>query len=89
MDRYPEADELQQVLVAARELDTNGLQANAQTWTNQHLVYTHGYAAVVSPINEATSQGLPVFSVSGIPPNPAGAMTIERPEIYFGEIDRT
>lgn len=89
VDRYPEADELQQVLVAARELDTNGLQANAQTWTNQHLVYTHGYAAVVSPINEATSQGLPVFTVSGIPPNPAGAMTIERPEIYFGEIDRT
>jgi uncharacterized membrane protein (UPF0182 family) len=89
VDRYPEADELQQVLVAARELDTNGLQANAQTWTNQHLVYTHGYAAVVSPINEATSQGLPVFTVSGIPPNPAGVMTIERPEIYFGEIDRT
>ena len=89
VDRYPEADELQQVLVAARELDTNGLQANAQTWTNQHLVYTHGYAAVVSPINEATSQGLPVFTVSGIPPNPAGAMTIERPEIYFGEIDST
>ncbi len=89
VDRYPEADELQQVLVSARELDTNGLQANAQTWTNQHLVYTHGYAAVVSPINEATSQGLPVFTVSGIPPNPAGAMTIERPEIYFGEIDRT
>jgi hypothetical protein len=89
VDRYPEADELQQVLVSARELDTNGLQANAQTWTNQHLAYTHGYAAVVSPINEATNQGLPVFTVSGIPPNPAGAMTIERPEIYFGEIDRT
>lgn len=89
VDRYPEADELQQVLVSARELDTNGLPANAQTWTNQHLSYTHGYAAVVSPINEATSQGLPVFSVSGIPPNPAGPMTIERPEIYFGEIDST
>lgn len=89
VDRYPEADEVQQVLVSARELDTDGLPANAQTWTNQHLVYTHGYAAVVSPINEATSQGLPVFTVGGIPPNPAGVMTIERPEIYFGEIDRT
>jgi uncharacterized membrane protein (UPF0182 family) len=87
VDRYPEADEIQQVLVSARELDTAGLPANAQTWTNQHLAYTHGYAAVVSPINEATSQGLPVFTVGGIPPEPAGVMTIERPEIYFGEVD--
>src|SRR5919112_1935869 len=87
VDRYPEADELQQVLVSARELDTEGLPANAQTWTNQHLSYTHGYAGVISPINEATSQGLPVFSVGGIPPEVAGVMTIERPEIYFGEIE--
>src|SRR5215213_1899844 len=87
VDRYPEEDEVQQVLVSARELETEGLPANAQTWTNQHLSYTHGYAAVISPINEATSQGLPVFSVGGIPPNPAGVMTIERPEIYFGELE--
>jgi uncharacterized protein len=87
VDRYPEADELQQVLVSARELETESLPANAQTWTNQHLSYTHGYAAVISPINQATSQGLPVFSVGGIPPEPAGVMTIERPEIYFGELE--
>lgn len=85
VDRYPEEDEVQQVLVSARELDLNGLPANARTWTNEHLSYTHGYGAVISPINEATSQGLPVFTVGGIPPEPAGAMTIERPEIYFGE----
>src|SRR5215203_2146953 len=87
IDRYPEEDELQQVLVSARELDTEGLPTNAQTWTNQHLSYTHGYAGVISPINEATSQGLPVFSVAGIPPEAAGVLTIERPEIYFGEIE--
>jgi len=87
VDRYPEADETQQVLVSARELETEGLPANAQTWTNQHLSYTHGYAGVISPINEATSQGLPVFTVGGIPPEEAGVMTIERPEIYFGELE--
>ena len=87
VDRYPEEDEVQQVLVSARELDTEGLPANAQTWTNQHLSYTHGYGGVISPINEATSQGLPVFSVGGIPPEPAGVLTIERPEIYFGELE--
>ena len=89
VDRYPEEDEVQQVLVSARELDTEGLPANAQTWTNQHLSYTHGYGAVVSPINEATSQGLPVFTVGGIPPEAAGVMTIDRPEIYFGELEST
>ncbi len=89
VDRYPEEDALQQVLISARELDTGGLPANAQTWTNQHLTYTHGYGAVVSPINEATSQGLPVFTVDEIPPQEAGVMTIERPEIYFGEQDST
>jgi uncharacterized membrane protein (UPF0182 family) len=89
VDRYPEVDSVQQVLISARELDTAGLPQNAQTWTNQHLSYTHGYAAVVSPISEATSQGLPVFTVGGIPPEPAGPMTIERPEIYFGEREST
>jgi uncharacterized protein len=87
VDRYPEEDELQQVLVSARELETDGLPANAQTWTNQHLSYTHGYGGVVSPINEATAQGLPVFRVGGIPPEAAGVMTIDRPEIYFGELE--
>lgn len=89
VDRYPEADALQQVLISARELDLVGLPANAQTWTNQHLTYTHGYGAVVSPINEATNQGLPVFTVGGIPPEAAGVMSIERPEIYFGEQEST
>ena len=78
VDRYPEEDELQQVLVSARELDTEGLPANAQTWTNQHLSYTHGYGGVVSPINEATSQGLPVFSVRH-PPARAGWCAHYRP----------
>lgn len=89
VDRYPEEDELQQVLISARELDITGLPANAQTWTNQHLAYTHGYGAVVSPIQEATRQGLPIFTVGAIPPEPAGELTIERPEIYFGENEGT
>ncbi len=83
VDRYPEEDEVQQVLVSARELETEGLPANAQTWTNQHLSYTHGYGGVISPINEATSQGLPVFSVGGIPPEQAGVMTIDSPGDLF------
>ncbi len=86
VDRYEIDGEVQQVLISARELDVDGLAPNVQTWTNQHLQYTHGYGVVVSPISEADSQGLPVFSVSRIPPDGTGELAIERPELYFGEV---
>ncbi|MBA3642550.1 MAG: UPF0182 family protein [Chloroflexia bacterium] len=85
VDRYQIDGRMQQVLISARELDPDGLTSSAQTWVNRHLVYTHGYGAVVSPISEATNQGLPRFLVGGIPPDGTGALAIERPEIYFGE----
>ncbi|HEY7031907.1 MAG TPA: UPF0182 family protein [Thermomicrobiales bacterium] len=85
VDRYRPDGSIQQVVLSARELDPNGLQATAQTWTNRHLVYTHGYGAVVSPAGEVSSQGLPVFLVERIPPTGTGIYTIDRPEIYFGE----
>jgi uncharacterized membrane protein (UPF0182 family) len=76
-----------QVLVAARELDQSGLPSTSRNWTNTHLVYTHGYAAVVAPVGEVSSQGLPVMIVSNIPPNGTGQFAITRPEIYFGDSD--
>lgn len=85
VDRYQIDGRTRQVLTSARELDLSGLPANAQTWVNQHLSYTHGYGLVVSPISEATTQGLPRFLVGAIPPEGAGPLAIERPEIYFGE----
>jgi uncharacterized protein len=86
VDRYQIDGKTRQVLVAARELDTTGLPANAQTWVNRHISYTHGYGMVVSPISESTSQGLPRFLVGSIPPEGTGPLEITRPEIYFGEI---
>jgi uncharacterized membrane protein (UPF0182 family) len=50
---------------------------------NQRLQYTHGYGVVVSPVNEVTPEGMPNFVVKDVPPT--GAITIDRPEIYFGE----
>ena len=86
VERYPDAaGQIQQVLVSAREIDTNGLPDNAKTWTNLRLVYTHGYGAVVSPVDGVTPQGLPEFLVDKIPPTGTGAYEIARPEIYFGE----
>lgn len=86
VDRYEIDGRDQQVLISAREMSTENLPANVQTWGNEHFAYTHGYGVVVSPISEQTAQGLPRFLVGNIPPEGEGELAIERPEIYFGEI---
>ncbi|MGI8477224.1 MAG: UPF0182 family membrane protein, partial [Thermomicrobiales bacterium] len=86
VDRYRNANgEIQQVVLSAREIDQSGLPVNAQTWTNERLVYTHGYGAVVSPVSSVSAQGLPSFLVKQIPPDGSGAYAITQPAIYFGE----
>jgi uncharacterized membrane protein (UPF0182 family) len=85
VDRYLLDGEVTQVMLAARELDTQGIPGGG--WVNEHLVYTHGFGAVVSPANTVTSQGQPDFLVKDINPDleaPA-AVQISQPRIYFGE----
>lgn len=76
-----------EVMLAVRELDTEQLPEQAQTWVNCHLVFTHGYGVVASPVNEVSREGLPVLLVRDIPPQSADlALQVTRPEIYFGEV---
>jgi len=87
VDRYHIAGELREVTLAARELDTEQLADQAQTWVNRHLVFTHGYGVCLSPVNEITEEGLPYLLVRDIPPQSADpSLEISRPEIYFGEV---
>lgn len=72
-----------QVMVSARELAVERLGAQAQTWVNQRLQYTHGYGMVMSPVNEVTAEGMPNFAVKDVPPT--GVIPLTRPEVYFGE----
>lgn len=83
VDRYTIGGKYRQVMVSVRELATHKLSEKAQTWVNLHLVYTHGYGVVVSPVNEFTADGLPNLLVKDIPPT--GAIQVTRPQIYFGE----
>ena len=83
VDRYTIGGKYRQVMVSVRELATHKLSDKAQTWVNLHLVYTHGYGVVVSPVNEFTADGLPNLLVKDIPPS--GALAVTRPQIYFGE----
>ncbi len=79
-DRYIVDGQLRQVLIAARELNRADLPS--QSWVNRHVVYTHGYGAVVSPANTAES-GQPTYFLKDIPGE--GKIALDRPQLYFGE----
>ncbi|BAQ65023.1 integral membrane protein [Geminocystis sp. NIES-3709] len=86
-----------QVIIAGRELDSQQLPPQAQTWVNQHLVYTHGYGFTMSPVNRVDNGGLPYYFIKdiGTPEDPGALNTssegvrnsipIYRPRIYYGQ----
>lgn len=86
VDRYQVNGQYRQVMLAARELAQDQLPAQAQTWVNRHLKYTHGYGIAMSPVNEVTPEGLPRFFFKDIPPQTDTDLKLTRPEIYFGEV---
>ena len=86
IDRYVLDGHLREVTLAVRELDIEQLREDARTWINQHLIYTHGYGLCLSPVAQVSAEGLPNLLVRDIPPQSADpALSIIRPEIYFGE----
>ena len=86
VDRYEVDNKLRQLMISPRELDQNQLDKKAKTWVNEKFVYTHGYGAVVSPVNMVSNEGLPELFVKDIPPKTEyDELKIEEPRIYFGE----
>ena len=85
VDRYDLDGTLTQVVLAARELNDSSIPDAG--WVNRHLVFTHGYGAVLSPANTVTPEGQPDFLVKDINPDEAvpAALIIDQPRIYFGE----
>ena len=87
--------EQQQVLIAARELDYTTVPKQAQTWVNEHLIYTHGYGFTMSPVNRVVAGGLPEYLVKDIGSSAERPLTtsaaarssipIGKPRIYYGE----
>lgn len=59
IDRYTINGQYRQVMLAPREIDPSELTAEAQTWINQRLMYTHGYGIVASPVTEVAEEGFP------------------------------
>ena len=77
IDRYQIDGKQQQIMLGVRELSLENMQSSARTWLNEHLVYTHGYGVVASPVTRVTRQGQPEFLLKDIPPR-ASAPELER-----------
>ena len=96
IDRYNLNGQIQDYVVAAREINPGSLQPNQQDWINEHLVYTHGDGFVYAPANEVAngqqdttgSGGYPVFDVSDLSSDSSQEkIPVSQPRIYYGLLD--
>ncbi|WP_084352546.1 UPF0182 family protein [Millisia brevis] len=101
VDRYTINGQLQDYIVAARELSPNSLTGNQSNWINRHTVYTHGNGFVAAPANRVnaavrdatnsdsnSNSGYPIYLVSDIASGDAGnqSIPVDQPRIYYGEL---
>lgn len=82
VDRYTIEGDRTDAVVAARELNLDGLES--QSWNNLRTVYTHGYGLVAAYGNQRQPGGEPSWIVRDIPPT--GKLAEHEPRIYFGEL---
>ncbi|MBI3989099.1 MAG: UPF0182 family protein, partial [candidate division NC10 bacterium] len=85
IDRYQINGEYRQVMLSPRELSYQDLPGE-KSWINQHMIYTHGYGVVMTPVNRLTKEGLPELFIKDIPPVSNVNVAVKRPEIYYGEL---
>ena len=83
VDRYTVNGQSRDTVIAARELNLNGLADSQKNWVNEHIIYTHGYGVVAAYGNTRGPGGAPAFWESGIPST--GSMGAYEPRIYFGQ----
>ena len=83
-DRYNLGGKNQQVNIAAREIDYQGLAIEAQNWRNRHLVYTHGYGMLMSPSDQQANQPMQWLINNFGQDVKFDELRIDRPEIYYG-----
>jgi uncharacterized membrane protein (UPF0182 family) len=83
VDRYKIGDESKQpILASVRELNLGQLPDNS--WTSQHLVYTHGFGAVAAAANQVDVDA-PSYVLKDIPPTGELSVKPQYTGVYFGE----
>jgi len=83
-DRYVVDGRYRQVHLSARELNTAKLPT--RNFINERLTFTHGMGIAMAPVNQVTSEGLPVLFVKDLPPVSTVSIKVTRPQIYYGEL---
>lgn len=87
IDRYMINGKSEEVMLSARELDSDKLPT--QTWQNKHMQYTHGYGVVMAPVNASTVEGSPNYLIRDIASkSDVPSLQITQPRIYFGELTK-
>jgi uncharacterized membrane protein (UPF0182 family) len=85
-DRYMIDGRYRQVHLAARELNSGSLPT--RTFINERLTFTHGMGVTMAPVNQVTSEGLPVLFIKDLPPVSTVSIKLTRPQIYYGELTK-
>ncbi len=84
LDRYEINGRPTQVVLSVRDLNTGNVPRDS--WAAKHLIYTHGYGAVVAPANAKTTNGEPNFIARDVPYTAdAPELELTQPAVYFGE----
>jgi uncharacterized protein len=82
-DRYMIDGRYRQIMLSARELNSNSLPN--RNWINERLTFTHGYGVTLGPVNQVTPEGLPVLFIKDLPPQSSVDLKIDEASIYFGQ----
>ena len=89
VDRYTVDGEYRQVLIAAREIDPGPEITGWDRLKTDLRSFTHGYGVCVAPVNEFVGEGLPKLWVKDTPIHSEHEeLTVESPQIYYGEMIR-
>lgn len=81
--RYQIRGRQQQVFLSAREIEFDNLPGGARNWINEHLTYSHGHGAVMTPASQVS--GTPMtWYLRDIPPRSSVGLSPAEPRIYYG-----
>ena len=83
-DRYLIDGEYRQIMLSARELNSESLPN--RNWINERLTFTHGYGVTLGPVNQVTPEGLPVLFIKDLPPQSSVNLRVDEPAIYYGQL---
>ncbi len=83
-DRYRIDGKYRQVMLSVRELNSDSIQN--RSWVNERLFFTHGYGLTLGPVNQVTTDGLPVLFIRDLPPVSTVNIKLDQPSVYFGEL---